>query len=51
MEEKLGYGHLAKLKLVVDKVTGRQTGYAYANFFTPEQVLIFSYAIVLYRYK
>lgn len=39
IEEEIGYGKLAKLKLTIDRVTGRPAGYAYANFFTPEQAL------------
>ena len=39
IEDKLGFGHLAKLKLATDRATGRPAGYGYANFFTPDQAI------------
>lgn len=36
IEDVVGYGQLAKIKLGTDRNTGKPTGFAYANFFTPE---------------
>ena len=36
IEEEIGFGKLAKLKLSTDRISGRPAGYAYANFFTPD---------------
>lgn len=36
IEEKTGFGKLAKIKMCIDRATGRQAGFAYCSFFTPE---------------
>jgi RNA recognition motif-containing protein len=38
IEAVIGYGQVAKIKMSIDRITGKPTGYAFVNFFTPAQV-------------